>query len=135
MTVYVCVDDQGGILFNNRRVSSDRVVIRDVLQQCASQPLRMRPYSAKLFPENSAVMVDDAYLKDAKQNDHVFLEDAASADLFGKAKRIVVYHWNRLYPSDVKFPLNQLRKLGKLESSADFSGHSHDKITREVYSL
>ena len=135
MTVYVCVDDQGGILFNNRRVSSDRVVIQDILQLSDSQPVRMRAYSAKLFPEDSTVLIDDAYLNVAKQGDHVFLEEAVADDLFAKTKRIVVYHWNRLYPSDVKFPLDQLRSLGKLESSTDFSGHSHEKITREVYSL
>ena len=135
MTVFVCVDACGGVLFNNRRVSSDRVVVQDILQQCDSHTLRIRPYSAKLFPESSATLVDEDYLKAAQQDDFVFLEEVAEKALFSKAKRIIVYHWNRLYPSDVKFPMDQLRTVGKLESSATFSGYSHDEITREVYVL
>lgn len=135
MTVIVCVDDQDAILFNRRRVSSDRAVVSDLLKLVGQRTLRIREYSRKLFPENTAVYVADDYLTGAGDGDYVFLEEPFADTLWDKAKSIVVYHWNRLYPSDVKFPLNDLRSRGRLESSVTFAGNSHSEITREVYTL
>lgn len=135
MTIVVCVDDLGGILFNRRRVSSDRAVISDILKMTEQHPLRIREYSANLFPDNAAVYVADDYLMGANKGDYLFLEDVIADGIWGKAERCVVYHWNRLYPSDVKFPLEELLERGKLESSVTFEGYSHSRITREVYVL
>ena len=33
MTLYVCLDDKNGMLFNNRRQSRDRVVLEDIRMQ------------------------------------------------------------------------------------------------------
>ena len=99
MTVVVCVDEQGGILFNHRRVSSDRAAIGNLLEYIGDMPLYMSQYSSN------------------------------------KVQRLIVYRWNRLYPSDVQFPLEYLSGKCKLESSFDFAGNSHERITREVYVL
>ena len=135
MTAIVCVDEQGGILFNRRRVSSDRAVISDILKMTEAHSLRIREYSVNLFPENAAVYVADDYLRGAGKGDFLFFEDIVSEIFWEKLERIVVYHWNRLYPSDVKFPLDDLRERGELESSVTFEGYSHSRITREVYAL
>lgn len=135
MTVIVCVDEQGGILFNHRRVSTDRAVISDILDYVDQHPLRVREYSVKLFPEDTALCVGADYLSGAGKGDYVFLEDAFPDELWEKAESVVVYHWGRLYPSDVKFPFMDLRDRGRLESSSEFTGNSHSKITREVYAL
>lgn len=135
MTVVVCVDDRGGILFNQRRVSSDRKVIADMIELFGQRRIRMRPYSAKLFQGCGPVSVSDDYLTDANREDVVFLEDAVPEGLLSRADRLVLYRWNRLYPSDVRFPAEQLSALGNLSSAVEFKGHSHDRITREVYLL
>lgn len=135
MTVIVCVDDYGGILFNRRRVSLDRMVISDILKNLGSHPLRIREYSLKLFPVDAVAYVGDDYFTDAADDDIVFLEDVVADDIWEKADKIVVYCWNRHYPSDVKFPMDMLRERGRLESTDTFAGHSHSEITREVYAL
>ena len=135
MTVFVCVDDRCGVLFNCRRVSSDRAVISDILKITETQPLRIREFSEKLFPENSMIYIGEDYLSGAGKGDFVFFEDVITNVFWKKAERVVVYHWNRQYPSDVKFPLDALRERGKLESSLTFAGNSHNEITREVYIL
>ena len=135
MTIVVCIDDQGGILFNHRRVSADCAVISDLMELAGEQTICMRPYSAKLFPVQGSIRVTEQYLSDTCPGEILFLEDAVPENLMTNAKKLIVYRWNRLYPSDVRFPLDLLQRLGKPESSVDFRGNSHSKITREVYVL
>ena len=46
---------------------------------------------------------------------------------------LVIYRWNELYPSDVKFDLDVVAAGFKLVESYDFKGSSHDRITKEIY--
>ena len=50
MKLIVCVDDCGGVLFNRRRVSSDRLVITDIMAYVGESRLLASEYSMKLFP-------------------------------------------------------------------------------------
>ena len=135
MTIIVCVDDKGGVLFNRRRVSSDRAVTADIISLAGDKKIYMRPYSVKLFPDDSYTNVSENYLKEAKPDDVLFLEDTASEELLESAGKCILYRWNRSYPSDVRFPVDQLLERGRLESATEFQGHSHERITREVYIL
>lgn len=135
MTIIVCVDDHGGMLFNRRRVSSDRIVTGKLPQIAAPGRLRIKPYSAKLFADFNGIYVGDDYLSAAGHGDTCFAEEQLLPADLNRASRVIVFHWNRSYPSDVKFPLEQLRKLAKLESVTEFRGNSHEKITQEVYAL
>ena len=49
--------------------------------------------------------------------------------LLSSAEKLIVYRWNRIYPSDVKAELSGWQKV----SEDDFIGSSHDKITEEIY--
>lgn len=51
MRVIVCVDDNGGMLFNHRRQSRDRVLCERVLQMADERDcsVYMNTYSAKIF--------------------------------------------------------------------------------------
>ena len=134
MKLIVCVDNQGGVLFNRRRVSSDRNVISDIMDYVGNSRILASEYSVKLFPvaENISVIHDFSGME---SDDYVFLEDSISQSMLKQVREVVVYHWNRLYPSDVRFPLEEVRKLGKLKLVVEFKGNSHEKITREVYML
>lgn len=135
MTIIVCVDEHGGMLFNRRRVSSDRTVTGKIMELAGSAGLRVSPYSAKLFASCSGVYAADDYLSGASEKDVCFVEAQISAADLVRAERVVVFYWNRHYPSDVKFPLQQLQTMAQLESAEEFKGNSHEKITREVYVL
>ena len=63
--------------------------------------------------------------------DIFFLEDLSPPPFLERAKKLVLYHWNRVYPGDVRIALPP--PGWKLEEQTDFPGYSHDKITREVY--
>ena len=50
-----------------------------------------------------------------------------------RLEQIILYRWNRKYPSDKKFPFSPESKGFKLISSVDFAGNSHDNITEEIW--
>lgn len=135
MDIIVCLDDKNGMGFNKRRQSRDRVLMQHMLQFAAGKPLWAAPGSAALFnplPEN--VRVGENYLLQAGAGEYCFVEDGKWEEFAHKAEKIIVYRWNRCYPADIRFPEAELKRR-VLVSRTDFSGHSHDRLTQEVYSL
>lgn len=131
MILFVCVDDQNGMLFGGRRQSKDRVLRARMLEACGKHPLKMSPYSAAQFEENGAVVADNAYAVNVCENDACFVEDGDFPVL--APQTIVLYRWNRRYPADRYAPLDTLLKGYRLVSSQDFAGSSHERITEEYY--
>ena len=133
MKVIICLDDNGGMLFNNRRQSRDKEVLKDIINNLKGKKLHISPFSEKLFADYSEnVIVDEDFLNKASENDICFVENNALKDVSG-IKEIVVYKWNRIYPSDLKCDIDF--SLYTLVESVDFKGFSHDKITKETYKL
>lgn len=133
MILIVCLDDEDGMLFNHRRQSRDRILNQQILELTQNSKLWMNAYSAKLFAQSQApqLCVDEDFMEKAQAGEYCFLENTSAASALHKIERIVVFRWNRVYPADQKFdlPLAGWRK----ESSRDFAGSSHEKITLEVY--
>ncbi len=133
MTLFVCLDNAGGMRFNHRRQSRDAAVLRDICAMVGGGRLLLRPDSEALFSAAPVrLTVCDAPLDAAQDGDCCFLETPPSADDMSKIATLIVYRWNRDYPADVFFPSDACRGL-RLEHTADFPGTSHDKITKEVY--
>ena len=134
MTAAVCIDDCGGMTFNNRRVSRDSSVIEDITQL---HPARVfaDPYSAPLFEKTDlTVSYSTDFLTCAEKNDICFIENRPEGEWFDKSEKIIFYRWNRRYPSELRLSVMpesdpRLRLLERTE----FPGTSHKKITREVY--
>ena len=133
MNIIVCIDDGGGILFNKRRQSSDKALIRRVLEQSVNSRLLMNEYSAKLF-EGENVLVDNFFLSNAKEGDFCFVENEDVTDYLNKIKKVYLYRWNRKYPSDFKFNMDIIKDF-KLISTENFVGNSHPEITEEIYEV
>ena len=132
MKLIVCIDDNGGMMFNNRRQSRDRRVVADILEMTDGHRLYINKYSEKLF-EGADVAVSDDIVRDAGEEDFCFVENENANELSKKANEIVIYHWNRVYPHDVVFCAD-LEKMGfHLESTSEFEGYSHEKITKEIF--
>lgn len=126
MKLIVCLDDNKGMMFNNRRQSRDRVLIENVLEYCKGEKLYTNEYSSKLFPENSVEIIEDT-----KEiiNGYCFAENFTVNE--DDIEEIIVYKWNRVYPADVHFNIDL--DNWNLTETVDFEGSSHDKITREIY--
>lgn len=130
MHIVICLDDRNGMLFNRRRLSSDKAVCQRIVENITGR-LWMNAYSAKLF-EGVQVCIDDSFMDLAEQADTCFVENIDVISWFPKAETITIYRWNRHYPSDTKLPDDAL-KGRSLIGRQDFPGNSHENITEEIY--
>ena len=134
MTAVVCVDDQGGILFNRRRQSQDRCLQEKLLSLAGDRPLLVSPYTARQFPpeaQGGLQICEDCY-EQADPQALCFAEDSRPDLTLPEPSRVILFRWNRVYPADRYFDLAAL-SAWHLETVEDFPGHSHEKITMEVY--
>lgn len=132
MIVILCLDDKKGMMFNNRRQSKDKFVIQDILKLVDGKKLFISSYSESLFQGlESNLIIDDNFLNNVAKEDYCFVENNNLKDFSEKIEKIIVYKWNRIYPSDLKLeiPIQDWNLIDSFE----FAGNSHDKITREVY--
>ena len=128
MQLILCVDDGYGMLFNNRRVSRDRAVIDKIKEMAAGKRLWIREFSKKLFGDD--VTIDEDMLLKAEKDDLCFVEDADISPALSETDVIYLFKWNRKYPSDVVFEKENLASF-HLETTEEFEGNSHEKITLE----
>lgn len=134
MNVIVCIDDNFGILFNRRRVSRDKEIIKKIAELTNGEKLWMSEYSKPLFEGADNVAVDNAFLEKIGEGEWCFLESADILPLKENIKTVTLFKYNRKYPSDTKFP-KELLSNATLTKTEEFKGNSHEKITMEVYSL
>ena len=135
MTLIVFIDDNGGMMFNHRRQSQDRAALQKILDMTAESTLWMNEYSAGLFAGANApqIQIDQQFLDKAGPGDYCLVENADVMPYLLFIKNIILFHWNRVYPSDMKFPIKLDGCKWRLISTDEFSGSSHEKITMEVY--
>ena len=145
MEVILCLDDRQGMMFNQRRQSRDKCVMEDILQQAQDEKreLWIHPYSVGLFPvaildegqtepRSVPIHVSENFLYETPPGQRCLVENQALFPVENRIEKLIVYHWNRLYPSDFRLDI-AFPGAWKLESCQEFSGKSHEKITKEVY--
>ena len=130
MKVILCLDDNNGMLFNNRRQSRDRFVVEDIISDLSSEKLHISPFSEKLFEEYSdKVAVDDDFIKNISA-EVCFVENYSLKEI-ENITEVIVYKWNRVYPADFYCDVD-FSKFS-LVSEKEFKGNSHEKITKQIY--
>ena len=133
ITVAFCLDDGLGMMFCGKRQSRDRLLIRDLLQSIEDRPLWIHPYSKPLFEGTAAPNVSEHPMEDCPNGAVCFLETEPPTAHLPQIERILLYRWNRLYPSDLRFQIHPLQLGYRLTEASELVGSSHDKITKEVY--
>ena len=132
VTLAFCVDDRGGLSFNRRRQSRDRAVSADLLSQAGECTLWVEPCSRPLFPEEAEhIRTAEEPWTQAGPEDLCFLELTGPAPALERADQLILYRWNRHYPSDRKIALPP--EGWTLTGRTEFPGYSHDVITKEIY--
>ncbi len=134
MIVIICLDKKQGMLFNHRRQSKDKLLREHLLKMCEGKKLWMNQYSYQQFEEvTENICVAEDFLEKVGDGEYCFVENCALKPYLKKIEQIIVYHWNREYPSDQKVDIDL--KRWKQISKQDFAGSSHKKITEEVLKL
>jgi hypothetical protein len=128
MKLIVCVAENGGIAFNHRRQSRDEQVCKDMVE-LAEGRLCASAYSVPLFAGIDAVQIceDVSGLQDQYYFAERKMPEIKAADI----SEVVLYRWNREYPSDTFFDLDLSEY--RLKDTREFSGKSHDCIRREIW--
>ena len=122
MVLIVCLDDDNGMLFNNRRQSKDALVRKRILELVGDNKIWMSEYSRGQFEEEISIC------KNISEADYVFAENPD--DIIGvEFYKVIVYRWNRRYPADRSLTIEGKTIVGTYE----FAGNSHEKITEEIY--
>lgn len=106
MTVIICVDNNGGILFNGKRQSKDRIFrkyLLDIVEKKNSR-IAMSPYTYSQFKEDERKELTDVKEKFSFDEDYIFLERAIPI-LWEKVNNLILCCWNRDYPADEYFNL------------------------------
>ena len=131
--VIVCVDDNLGMMFNNRRQSRDVEVVKKIVELTKGSRLWMNRYSYELFEnlESANVNVDSGFLSETANEEYCFVENVYLEPYEKWVEKIIVFRWNTVYPSDRELDIDL--KAWQLIESSDFVGKSHKKITMEVY--
>ena len=131
MKLILCLDERNGMAFNHRRQSRDRVLIEDLCRHIGASTLCISPYSLPLFEGHPIkTAVSEQPMQEAQAEDYCFLELQAPT-LDESVSELILYRWNRHYPSDVAFRADL--HAFSLTSTLDFVGSSHEKITKEVW--
>lgn len=88
----------------------------------------MTEYSRKLFEnECENIVITDDFKGEYLENDFCFVENEDVQ--LENVKKIIVYRWDKVYPSDYCLNLEGYH----LTSTLEFKGYSHEKIVKEVY--
>lgn len=134
MKLIFCIDNNGGLMFNDRRQSMDKCLIDDIEKN--EQTVMVENRSEELFKGRDIdIITVKSFSEFLTANDVVFFE-GTTQKLYSLAKNtstIILYRWNRFYPCDEKINLSELLKTFHLVKKESFKGNSHKKITKEIY--
>lgn len=135
MIVIAVVDDNKGMMFNKRRQSKDQVLRERILSLAGEGKLWMNEYTYRQFLDCSIgnIRVDEKFLDKAGAGEYCFVENTPVIPYEKRIEEIILFKWNRRYPSDFWFEIDLDGPEWKLSETREFTGSSHEKITEEVY--
>ena len=135
MNLIVCLDNNNGMMFNNKRQSQDKILRADIKRTISNNKLLMNEYSYKLYKDidDGNIIVTEDFLDICKDDDFCLVENKALINYINKVNNLIIYKWNRNYPADLYLDIDLNNKLWELINIEEFADSSHDKITKEIY--
>ena len=130
VTLYICLDDRKGLLFNKRRQSRDIRILEDMAASVSGE-LLLGACSEKLVRD--ANIPCRVVTEEEVSDGHYFAEAVPSDALLEQTSNLVIYRWNRQYPADVRWDVSPEALGFERKETTEFPGKSHEKITKEVY--
>ena len=132
MKLILFLDERGGMLFLGKRQSKDSAAREYILKMTAGHRLWMNGYSAGQFEGAEGISLSESPMRDAGAEDYVLIENLPVT--LDAASEVILFLWNRHYPSDIRFDIARLTGAGfRLAETREFAGTSHEKITVEFY--
>lgn len=131
----ICVDDNGGTMFNHRRQSQDRVLRERILELANGRPVWVSAYTARQFsPEDQQrIRLAETPMLAAGEGEFCFVEGEPVLPHEAQIESVILFRWNRVYPADTYFDIPLIKHGWSVTEVSEFTGYSHEKITQEVY--
>lgn len=127
MNIIICIEKNKGISFNNRRLSKDKKIIDDIVK---NYDVVGNKYTQAMF-EEYGLTIKEKKIKNATKKDlYYFIEDD-SINSIDCINNLIIYDFNRNYPSDVKLIINLENFI--LIEEFKIEGTSHKEIIKKVY--
>ena len=134
MKIIVCIDERFGMLFFGKRLSRDRVLLEEMKEYVGDRTLICHPFSEKMLKEADLKFKSrENFLEKAKKDEFCFVENMHIREYMEKVDELVIYNWNRHYPSDMQLDVIPGTFGLSLAERKEFVGSSHEKITKEIY--
>ncbi len=123
------------MMFNKRRQSQDKLLRVSIKELVKGKTLFMNEYSYKLYKDinNENIIVSENYLDECENDNFCLVENKPLNNYIEKIDNIIIYKWNRIYPSDLYFDVDIKNEQWELIETEEFQGSSHEKITKETY--
>lgn len=133
MKVIIFLDDRNGMLFNKRRQSRDQAVTDEICMLCQGKVLWMNDYSYPVYGNLKGVEIKccQDFIQKAGTGEYALVETDDLKTHAENIEELLVFRWNRSYPSDKKLGLDLSE--WQCAEEKEFPGNSHEKITLEKY--
>lgn len=133
MKVIVFLDNKNGMMFNKRRQSRDKAATDVVCEICQGNVLWMNDYSYSVYGNLEGVEIKccQDFMQKADTGEYALAETENLKVFEENIEELLVFRWNRVYPSDKKLELDL--SGWKCTAEKEFLGNSHEKITLEKY--
>lgn len=134
MKIILTLDDGNGMMFNRRRQSRDIAVREKIKEITVGAGLWMNSYSQEQFQDmETDVYVDEDFLRKAEEGEYCFVENMGICGAADRVEEMILFKWNRKYPCDLRLDFLPWNHGFTCVETEEFQGHSHDKITMEVW--
>lgn len=135
MKVILCIDDQGGVRFAGHRLTQDRLQRQDVIKRYRSAGFCMKKETASLYGLEESEKIHYVHdWNEARSYEGWWIcEDVAFLRWIDQLEELVLYRWNRRYPSDERFQMSMVLPLWRCVDQYRLEGSSHAEISVEHY--
>lgn len=130
MIIITCLDDHDGMMFHNRRQSQDRGLREYIAEMTKEETVYMNAYTKKLYEEIKNPVVSEDFLQKAGKGENCIVEDRLLAPVIDKIEEIIIFRWNKVYPSDQVLDVDL--EEWKLVEEEKIKGSTHE-ITKQIY--
>ena len=100
MIIILCLDNNNGMMFNDRRQSQDRGLREYIAEMTKGEKVYMNAYTEKLYEEINDPVVCEDFLHKAGKGETCIVENLPLKPVIDQIEEIVIFRWNKVYPSD-----------------------------------
>ena len=130
MIAILCLDNNNGMMFNDRSQSQDRGLREYIAEMTKGEKVYMNAYTENLYEEIKNPIVSEDFLQKAGKGEPCIVENLPLSPVKDQIEEIVIFSWNKVYPFDQVLDVDL--EEWKLVEEEQIEGSTHE-ITKQIY--